>query len=86
VSTCKKNAFTYHADYPLLVRFPIDHVFVSADAELTEIRRFRPTGSDHFGIFSGLSFVKEETTDPEPQGNDQEDAEEMIEEGKQDAG
>ena len=75
---------TYHAE-KLLMRFPIDHVFVSAGATVQSMERFHPSGSDHFGIVTHLNFELPQGTDPEPVANDPEDAEELIEQGKEDA-
>ncbi|TWT96687.1 Endonuclease/Exonuclease/phosphatase family protein [Botrimarina colliarenosi] len=76
---------TYHADYPLVLRFPIDHVFVSAGAGVADLRRFRPTGSDHFGILTSLAFQSSEKSRPDPEGDDPEESAELIAEGLDDA-
>lgn len=75
---------TYHAAYPGL-RFPIDHVFLTPAARMLAMDRFRPAGSDHLGIVAQFCFNGGEAPEPEPEGNDPEDAEAMIEEGEQDA-
>lgn len=46
---------TYHADYPLL-RYPIDHVFVSPEFRLIELERGPHIGSDHFPMFVELAI------------------------------
>lgn len=48
---------TYHADYPLL-RYPIDHVFVSPEFSVIELERGPHIGSDHFPMFVKLAFRK----------------------------
>jgi endonuclease/exonuclease/phosphatase (EEP) superfamily protein YafD len=47
---------TFNAKYPLL-RWPLDHVFVSADFLVREIRRLPAFGSDHFPIFIELEYA-----------------------------
>ncbi len=76
---------TFHADYQLL-RWPLDHVFHSAHFRLQRLERLSHIGSDHYPIFTCLSY--------EPNGwqaqeleleladaDDHEEAEEKIEEG-----
>ena len=46
---------TFHADY-LLLRWPLDHVFVSPHFQVVDMRRLPHVGSDHFPIFVRLSF------------------------------
>ena len=46
---------TFHADYRLL-RWPLDHVFYSADFLLRDLRRLPAFGSDHFPILIGLAY------------------------------
>ncbi|MEO0531633.1 MAG: endonuclease/exonuclease/phosphatase family protein [Planctomycetota bacterium] len=75
---------TYHADWWAL-RFPIDHVFVSSTAEIHHLDRFRPEGSDHFAIVTELQFASKADPKPSPVGNDRTDAEEIIEEGRDEA-
>jgi endonuclease/exonuclease/phosphatase (EEP) superfamily protein YafD len=40
---------TYHARRPLL-RYPLDHTFMSAGFAVHELRRVRAPGSDHFAV------------------------------------
>jgi endonuclease/exonuclease/phosphatase (EEP) superfamily protein YafD len=46
---------TFHARYPGL-RYPLDHVFHSADLRLIEMRRLAYVGSDHFPVYVALSY------------------------------
>ena len=46
---------TFHADY-FFIRFPLDHVFHSAHFQLIDMRRLPHIGSDHFPIYTALSF------------------------------
>lgn len=76
---------TYHADYPLL-RFPIDHVFVSEGLAVAEMSRHEMPGSDHFAILATLTVINPTVgVEPKPEGNDHEDAREILQEGKQEA-
>lgn len=74
---------SYHAGNPLL-RFPIDQVLMSPRAKIERLGRFRPVGSDHFAITATFHFNGVEKQSPSPQGNDLEQADEMIDEGKED--
>lgn len=47
---------TYHAGYVFL-RWPLDHLFHSADFRLRELRRLPPFGSDHFALLSELEYI-----------------------------
>lgn len=72
---------TYHANLPFL-RLPIDHVFHSADFHLVEMKRLEHFGSDHFPIFIQLDLepgAEERQPAPQPDQEDVEEAEEMIE-------
>jgi endonuclease/exonuclease/phosphatase (EEP) superfamily protein YafD len=47
---------TFHADYPFL-RWPLDHLFHSPHFTLKHIQRLPPFGSDHYALFTTLSFA-----------------------------
>lgn len=76
---------TYHAARPPL-RYPIDHVFVSPSFEIANLQRIRIPGADHFGILVELRFGHGPGADPDAEPDDYEEAEEMIEQGAEDAG
>jgi endonuclease/exonuclease/phosphatase (EEP) superfamily protein YafD len=46
---------SFHADYWFL-RWPVDHLFHSSHFRLSAIRRLPHFGSDHFALFTELSF------------------------------
>jgi len=48
---------TFTAQYPLL-RWPLDHLFVSPHFEIVEIARLADIGSDHFPIFFRVCLTK----------------------------
>jgi len=48
---------SFHAHYPFM-RFPLDHIFISTDFKLKQIRRLRNFGSDHFPIFTSLQYER----------------------------
>lgn len=75
---------TYHARYPLL-RYPIDHVFVSDGFRVAGLSREVIPGSDHLGIIADLVFVGLEGVTPQPDKGDHEEAGDVVEEGKDDA-
>lgn len=58
---------TFHAQWPLL-RYPLDHVFVSAHFELRQLRRLRDIGSDHFPILADLALPPLAEAQPESTG------------------
>lgn len=46
---------TFHAEYPFL-RWPLDHLFHSRHFTVTTIKRLPHIGSDHFPLFTELSY------------------------------
>lgn len=76
---------TFHADYKLL-RWPLDHIFVSPHFQVVDMRRLPHVGSDHFPIFVRLSFeprhkaVQEENAE-KADAADRAEADEKIAEG-----
>lgn len=73
---------TFHAKYPVL-RYPLDHVFHSADFRVLEIKRLPYIGSDHFPIYAHLSYEPEVSHNqpvPEPDEGDHHEAKSMIRE------
>lgn len=76
---------TYHAEYPLL-RFPIDQIFLSDGFAIGELSRKKLTGSDHFAVTSRVSLSQSRVgVTPETERDDRKDANELIEEGLDDA-
>ncbi|TWT76833.1 Endonuclease/Exonuclease/phosphatase family protein [Posidoniimonas polymericola] len=75
---------TYPARHALL-RFPIDHVFLSPGFALEELRRLKLPGSDHFGVVAEVYAPA--TTDEQVEATPEEfeQAEEILQEGKEDA-
>ena len=76
---------TFHADYQLL-RWPLDHVFVSPHFQVVDMRRLPHVGSDHFPIFVRLSFepkhkAAQEENVEEADAGDLAEADEKIAEG-----
>ena len=52
-----RGAFsTFHADYPFF-RWPLDHLFHSEHFTLKDIERLPSIGSDHFPLFTKLSYT-----------------------------
>lgn len=74
---------TYHADYHLL-RYPIDHLFVSEGTTLEALSRVRLPGSDHFAIVAQL-HVSSRTAPATADADERSEAREVVEEGKEDA-
>lgn len=75
---------TYHAGYPLW-RYPIDHLFVSDGFHLMDLDRVKVLGSDHFGIFTALAVGRKDQSKPDASAEEEEEAQEMVEEGAEDA-
>jgi endonuclease/exonuclease/phosphatase (EEP) superfamily protein YafD len=69
---------TFHADYSLL-RWPLDHVFVSADFKVEDIQRLNYVGSDHFPIYIKLTY------EPHDKHIQKQNAEEADEEDHEEA-
>ena len=71
---------TYHADY-FILRWPLDHIFVSEHFRVISAERGRPIDSDHFPIFVSLSLepsgAVQQKLDP-PTENQLEKAREQI--------
>ncbi|MGB6037179.1 MAG: endonuclease/exonuclease/phosphatase family protein [Cryomorphaceae bacterium] len=75
---------TFHAGYPLM-RWPLDHLFHSHHFTLRSIERLPSIGSDHFPLFTSLSFTpgeKEEQEGLTANEEDQERASEIAKEKK----
>ncbi|WP_456269205.1 endonuclease/exonuclease/phosphatase family protein [Kushneria sp. AK178] len=75
---------TYHTAYPLW-RYPIDHMFVSDGFELVHLDRVELKGSDHFAITTTLTAARKDQAAPEASEQEHQKAEELIEEGAEDA-
>lgn len=76
---------TYNAKNPLL-RWPLDHVFHSDHFKLVRMERGPAWGSDHFPIFIELSLepgAETEQEEPDANGSEEKQIDEMIEDGKQ---
>ncbi|WP_404377551.1 endonuclease/exonuclease/phosphatase family protein [Vreelandella aquamarina] len=75
---------TFHANYPIL-RWPLDHVFVSEHFTLDSMKRLDAFGSDHFPILATLSYRparQDEHETPEASQEERQEASETIKKGK----
>lgn len=61
---------TFSADH-WWMRWPLDHVFVSADFRVREIRRLPSIGSDHFPILAHISYEPEHGDTHEPEATEE---------------
>lgn len=68
-----------------MFRYPLDHVFMSSQFNVANLRRHYIPGSDHFAIMADVLLVNKKGELPSADGEDHEDTGEIIEEGKQDA-
>lgn len=77
---------TFPTSIPIM-RFPLDHIFHSADFKLLELERMPDFGSDHFPMFVSLCYdpqTKAVHNPPEePNGEDFEEADKTVEKAKQ---
>jgi endonuclease/exonuclease/phosphatase (EEP) superfamily protein YafD len=76
---------TFHADHRLL-RWPLDHVFISPDFKVANIERLPYVGSDHFPICIKVSYepkdkAEQEQNAEQADAEDQQEAVEKIEKG-----
>lgn len=75
---------TFHAKYPML-RWPLDHVFVTEHFTLIHMERLPEIGSDHFPILVTIRHNPTRAAENEPEradSDEREDAEETIEEAQ----
>ncbi|MEQ9618442.1 MAG: endonuclease/exonuclease/phosphatase family protein [Deltaproteobacteria bacterium] len=77
---------TFHVKYPI-IRFPLDHIFVSDSFRVVELRKLPDVGSDHFPILAEFSYEphnkdEQQKNKPEADHEDRKEAEEKIEEAK----
>jgi len=71
---------TFPVATPLL-RFPLDHIFVSNHFKLVAFERLEDVGSDHFPVWVSLQFescAEDDQPETEPGGNDREEAREIV--------
>ena len=76
---------TFHAKYPLM-RWPLDHVFLSQHFKLLQLKRLTYYGSDHLPIFIQVCYERNaelEQEKPEADEEEKELANEKIEEIKE---
>jgi endonuclease/exonuclease/phosphatase (EEP) superfamily protein YafD len=69
---------SFNAHYPM-VRFPLDHAFVSKHFKLKDIKRLNNSGSDHFPIFLSLQYEEEAASEQKSMRPDAEDVQEAEE-------
>lgn len=65
---------TFHANY-WFMRWPLDHIFHSHHFQLSNLRRLRGFGSDHFALFAELVFAPQNEAE---RGALEADAEDMA--------
>lgn len=71
---------TFHASYPLL-RWPLDHIFISEHFTLVKMCRLKKFGSDHFPILATLCYRPsraDENDTPEADVEERQQANETI--------
>ena len=75
---------TFGAD-AWIMRWPLDHLFVSKEFRLMDIARGRNVGSDHFPYYAKLSFEPEGAEDqdiPEPTAEEKKEAQNQVQKEK----
>ncbi|MCB1019449.1 MAG: endonuclease/exonuclease/phosphatase family protein [Acidobacteria bacterium] len=81
----RRTMSTFPVAAPLL-RFPLDHIFVSNHFKLVDFDRLEDVGSDHFPVWAKLQLeasAELEQPEPQPEGNDLEEAHEIVGEANQ---
>ncbi|MCB0767154.1 MAG: endonuclease/exonuclease/phosphatase family protein [Flavobacteriales bacterium] len=76
---------TFHAKVPFF-RWPLDHIFHSADLALLRLERLPAFGSDHYPMFIELEYAPARNNgyeDEAPSTNEREEVDESIEEGRE---
>lgn len=71
---------SFNAKY-FFLRFPLDHIFCSSDFALSDLKRLKSCGSDHFPMFVNLQYNPEAekyNEEPEPTSEDRKLADEKI--------
>lgn len=63
---------SFHAHYPIM-RFPLDHAFISTDFKLKQIKRLANFDSDHFPIYIELQYEQKASLQQEAMEPDAED-------------
>lgn len=75
---------TYHASHRLM-RWPLDHVFISDHFRVRHLKRLSHVGSDHFPMFADFSFEPNghaEQIKPEADDDEKSEAEDKISDAK----
>lgn len=73
----RKVFSTFDARYPLL-RWPLDHLFHSAEFRLADMRRLPPCGSDHFPVLFDLVLCSEPVAHSQPEDATKEEIERAL--------
>lgn len=75
---------TFHANY-FFLRFPLDHLFHTRDLYVGEMVRSKNFGSDHFAMYYEIHHKRKVETPKNPKlnGDEKEEVDELVEEGKQ---
>ena len=71
---------SFNAKY-FFLRFPLDHIFCSSDFTLSELKRLKSCGSDHFPMFVNLQYhsqAEKYNEEPKATSEDRELANEKI--------
>lgn len=71
---------TFNAKFPLF-RWPLDHIFHSAEFRVRKIRKLGHTGSDHFPIYVKLTYEPDKAggqQHPAPDADDKKEAEKKL--------
>lgn len=78
---------TYHAGFRLM-RFPLDHLFITKDLYVGKMERTQHFGSDHFGVYYEIyhKIGTKSDTKGNLSGDEKDDVNDKIKEGKEKAG
>ena len=76
----RRTMSTFPVAAPLL-RFPLDHIFVSNHFKLVAFERLEDVGSDHFPVWAGVqleSFAHVEQPEPRIEGEDRQEVRNIV--------
>lgn len=82
---CGRGMFNTYNAWHVLLRWPLDHIFVTRHFKLCGIKRLKQFGSDHFPIMATLCYVPDEAHDhekPTADAEEEQEARETIQEAR----
>lgn len=75
---------TYDANHPFL-RYPLDHVYLSPNCAVRDVKRLNIPGSDHFAVVVSVAAQASQSKSAAHKTDDREEEAELVAEGMEDA-